>query len=85
MRSSIRPGGSARQAVPAKRCYWTDSDGTLTGRAKGGPGQTWTLAKWTPPGVRPDALPAILLTGLLGPITSTFSYQTCGRTGEADA
>ncbi|MEU3204971.1 hypothetical protein ABZ702_14075 [Streptomyces cyaneofuscatus] len=36
------------KTLPAERTYWTDRDGTLLGRPQGGPGQTWTLASWTP-------------------------------------
>ncbi|WP_146251475.1 hypothetical protein [Nocardia tenerifensis] len=34
-----------RDGLPASDTYWTDVDGKLVGRSKGGPGQTWTLKR----------------------------------------
>ncbi|MGW1520730.1 hypothetical protein [Streptomyces sp. NPDC002287] len=39
---------SGSQSLPAERTYWTDEDGYLVGKTKGGAGQTWTIKKWTP-------------------------------------
>ncbi|GHE46497.1 hypothetical protein CP980_34990 [Streptomyces vinaceus] len=34
--------------ISAERTYWTDADGYLVGRPKGGPGQTWSITQWKP-------------------------------------
>ncbi|GAB2722689.1 hypothetical protein [Kitasatospora kifunensis] len=59
---------AAGRTVPSERTYWTDEDGRLVGKSKGGPGQTWTLASWTPPAPTSDPGRPILLTGLFGPV-----------------
>ncbi|MFZ4237440.1 hypothetical protein ACOZGD_19925 [Streptomyces murinus] len=57
--------GADSETVPAERTYWTDDNGYLVGKKKGGPGQTWTIATWTPP-VRTGEHP--LFTGMFGPL-----------------
>jgi hypothetical protein len=53
--------------VPAERTYWTDEDGYLVGKAKGGLGQAWTIAPWNPPAPDPQAnVGGAILTGLFG-------------------
>ncbi|MFJ8335414.1 hypothetical protein [Streptomyces sp. NPDC094437] len=60
--------GADSGTVPSERTYWTDDNGYLVGKNKGGPGQTWTIAPWTPT-PRPEARPfSLMLTGLFGPI-----------------
>ncbi|MFD4740170.1 hypothetical protein ACFWNQ_22770 [Streptomyces virginiae] len=66
--------GADSKTVPSERTYWTDEDGYLVGRNKGGAGQKWTLAPWTPtpePKIS-DGL-ALVRTGLFGPIGFFFS------------
>ncbi|MGW5307656.1 hypothetical protein ACWERF_27435 [Streptomyces griseoluteus] len=61
--------GSDSKTVPSERTYWTDEDGYLVGKPKGGPGQTWSVKPWTPS--KPPAgisRSDIALTGLFGPI-----------------
>lgn len=66
--------GADSKTVPAERTYWTDDNGYLVGRNKGGPGQTWTLASWKAPApAARAAAPALLLTGLFGPIADLFT------------
>jgi len=60
--------GADSKTVPAERTYWTDEGGSLVGRSKGGPGQTWTLATWKPSQTQRDPVKAVALTGLFGPI-----------------
>ncbi|MFE9137618.1 hypothetical protein [Streptomyces sp. NPDC007355] len=60
--------------VPQGRAYWTDEGGRLVGKAKGEPGQKWTIAPWTPPARKSD-MSELVLTGLLGPL------NTCGTFG----
>ncbi|MFD9687927.1 OmpH family outer membrane protein [Kitasatospora sp. NPDC059088] len=62
--------GADSKTVPSERTYWTDKDGSLVGKTKGGPGQTWTIAPWTPtpPPAKMDAASALMLTGLYGPV-----------------
>ncbi|MFD6875696.1 MULTISPECIES: hypothetical protein [unclassified Streptomyces] len=60
--------GADSQTVPADRTYWTDQDGFLVGKSKGGPGQSWTLAPWKPAETPSDPVQAIALTGLFGPL-----------------
>ncbi len=60
--------GADSKTVPAERTYWTDEGGSLVGRSKGGPGQTWSLAAWKPTEAQPDPVRAVALTGLFGPI-----------------
>lgn len=61
--------GADSKTVPSERTYWTDEDGYLVGKPKGGPGQTWSIKPWTPS--KPPAgisRSDIALTGLFGPI-----------------
>ncbi|MGV9687799.1 hypothetical protein ACWDUX_01615 [Streptomyces sp. NPDC003444] len=61
--------GADSKTVPSERTYWTDEDGYLVGKPKGGPGQTWSIKPWTPS--KPPAgisRSDIVLTGLFGPI-----------------
>ncbi|MGW6868992.1 hypothetical protein [Streptomyces sp. NPDC054901] len=50
--------------------YWTDSNGRLTGQAKGRGAQTWTIKPWTPPASKPGNLNDYALTGLFGPLAT---------------
>ncbi|MFB7053475.1 hypothetical protein ACFCXT_10175 [Streptomyces vinaceus] len=57
------------RTVAAGRTYWTDQDGFLVGKSKGGPGQAWTLAPWKPTArTQHDPVKAIAYTGLFGPV-----------------
>ncbi|MFF0490584.1 hypothetical protein ACFYTQ_16315 [Nocardia sp. NPDC004068] len=56
------------RTVPADRTYWTDAGGFLVGRPKGGAGQSWTIAPWSPPSTSDNRTGAILGTGLFGPL-----------------
>ncbi|MFB6951297.1 hypothetical protein ACFCXP_16865 [Streptomyces niveus] len=40
--------GADSKTVSSERTYWTDDDGSLLGKPKGGAGQTWTLTSWKP-------------------------------------
>ncbi|MFE6498238.1 hypothetical protein [Streptomyces sp. NPDC057748] len=60
--------GADSKTVPSERTYWTDQDGVLVGKSKGGSGQTWTVAPWKPSPKAPDPARAIILTGLFGPL-----------------
>ncbi|WP_097967596.1 hypothetical protein [Streptomyces sp. or20] len=60
--------GADSTAIPSERTYWTDEDGRLVGKNKGGPGQTWTLASWKPTAPAADPVRAVTLTGLFGPL-----------------
>lgn len=59
--------GADSTTVPSERTYWTDENGFLVGKDKGGPGQTWTLTQWKPPAPQPNMARALLFTGLFGP------------------
>ncbi|WP_435240260.1 hypothetical protein [Streptomyces sp. YPW6] len=61
--------GADSKTVPSERTYWTDEDGYLVGKPKGGPGQTWSIKPWTPT-KPPEGISRtdIALTGLFGPI-----------------
>ncbi|MFF3216950.1 hypothetical protein ACFYYB_40800 [Streptomyces sp. NPDC002886] len=59
--------GADSRTVPSERTYWTDENGYLVGRNKGGAGQKWKLAPWTPTPQPTDGL-ALVRTGLLGPL-----------------
>ncbi|WP_049649903.1 hypothetical protein [Kitasatospora sp. MY 5-36] len=71
---------SDSKTVPSERTYWTDDDGRLVGKAKGGAGQKWTIASYKAPAESPDKGGAditgvaaeVLFTGLFGPIASIF-------------
>ncbi|WP_331721605.1 hypothetical protein OG725_36610 (plasmid) [Streptomyces sp. NBC_01213] len=60
---------SDSQTVPWERTYWTDDDGRLVGKAKGCPGQKWTIAPYKEPAKTPD-VPDLFLTGMFGPLAS---------------
>ncbi|CAM5359535.1 hypothetical protein SAVIM338S_01342 [Streptomyces avidinii] len=60
--------GADSKTVPLERTYWTDENGYLVGKSKGGPAQTWTLAPWKPAPPEPD-MSAVALTGLFGPLS----------------
>ncbi|MFF5809484.1 hypothetical protein [Streptomyces sp. NPDC012746] len=63
--------GADSETVPCERTYWTDTDGYLVGRPKGGAGQTWSIVKWTPTKPKPGTSPTdAALTGLFGPIAN---------------
>lgn len=67
--------GADSKTVPSERTYWTDNDGRLIGKGKGGPGQTGALAPWTPPPAKTDwdgASEQLFLTGLFGPFVAIF-------------
>jgi hypothetical protein len=65
--------GADSKTVPSERTYWSDEGGYLTGKVKGGPGQSWTLTAWKPPaGIPHDPVRAIALTGLFGPAAGLF-------------
>ncbi|MGW6568432.1 hypothetical protein [Streptomyces sp. NPDC054975] len=64
--------GADSKTVPAEQTYWTDEDGRLVGKNKGGPGQTWTLAPWKPSPQATDPVRAVVLTGLFGPLGVIF-------------
>ncbi|MFJ9643019.1 hypothetical protein [Streptomyces sp. NPDC101206] len=60
------------KTVPSERTYWTDQDGTLVGKAKGGEGQKWTLAKAKEP-AKPagrSAAEDVFFSGLFGPVAN---------------
>ncbi|MEU2835301.1 hypothetical protein ABZ667_43150 [Streptomyces lavendulae] len=57
--------------IPSEQTYWTDAGGYLVGRPKGGPGQTWSIVKWTPTPPTPNYT-AVALTGLFGPLGALF-------------
>lgn len=59
---------AADDNVSSDKTCWTDVDGQLVGRAAGGPGQSWTIASWTPPEQPAEVAKAALLTGLFGPL-----------------
>ncbi|MEV0990830.1 hypothetical protein [Streptomyces sp. NPDC049949] len=62
---------SDSETVPAERTYWTDDDGRLVGKAKGGPGQKWTIAPYKEPAKSEKANGEdIFLTGMFGPLAS---------------
>ncbi|MFQ6146452.1 hypothetical protein ACLMNJ_25835 [Streptomyces seoulensis] len=63
---------SDSKTVPREKTYWTDDDGHLVGKAKGQPGQKWTIAPYEEPAKAPaqDGIADILLTGMFGPIAS---------------
>ncbi|MGW6568430.1 hypothetical protein [Streptomyces sp. NPDC054975] len=62
---------SDSKTVPSERTYWTDNDGLLVGKAKGGPGQKWTIAPYEEPAKTDKADGEdIFLTGMFGPLTS---------------
>ncbi|MDX2394963.1 hypothetical protein NJL88_33840 [Streptomyces sp. DK15] len=65
--------GADSMTVSAERTYWTDDQGYLVGKDKGGPGQAWTLAPWTPPPADRFDGESALFTGLFGPIATAFS------------
>lgn len=68
--------GADSKTVPSERTYWTDDNGYLVGKDKGGPGQKWTLTSWKPaPAEDRDMTPA-LRTGLFGSITDLFGPIT---------
>lgn len=59
--------------IPSQQTYWTDNNGYLVGRPKGGPGQTWSIVKWTPTKPEPGtSLSETALTGLFGPLDTVF-------------
>ncbi|MET7344643.1 hypothetical protein [Streptomyces sp. NPDC005547] len=60
---------SDSQTVPWERTYWTDDNGRLVGKAKGNPGQKWTIAPYKEPAETPD-VPDLFLTGMFGPLAS---------------
>ncbi|MEU8560547.1 hypothetical protein AB0C45_03565 [Streptomyces cyaneofuscatus] len=68
---------SDSKTVPSEQTYWTDDEGQLVGKAKGHPGQKWTIAPYKTPTKAPDTggvdLPSVFLTGLFGPIASIFN------------
>ncbi|MFB8086894.1 hypothetical protein [Streptomyces sp. NPDC055992] len=67
---------SDSKTVPSEQTYWTDDEGQLVGKAKGNPGQKWTIAPYkAPTKAVPDSvdLPCVFLTGLFGPIASVFN------------
>ncbi|MEW2139531.1 hypothetical protein AB0892_23605 [Streptomyces sp. NPDC005409] len=65
--------GADSTTVPAERTYWTDRSGLLIGKDKGGPGQAWTLAPWTPRAeTQSDPVRAIALTGVFGLVAGFF-------------
>ncbi|WP_236239819.1 hypothetical protein [Streptomyces sp. CC228A] len=60
---------SDSNTIPSRQTYWTDAGGYLVGRPKGGPGQTWSIVKWTPTEPEPGTnLSETALTGLFGPL-----------------
>ncbi|MFD4022257.1 hypothetical protein ACFWRV_01885 [Streptomyces sp. NPDC058576] len=59
---------SDSKTVSYERTYWTDENGYLVGKPKGGPGQTWSIKKWTPTKSGGPSRSDIALTGLFGPI-----------------
>ncbi|MFI0503217.1 hypothetical protein ACH3WN_10160 [Streptomyces albogriseolus] len=67
---------SDSKTVPSEQTYWTDDKGQLVGKAKGHPGQKWTIAPYKAP-TKADSggvdLPSVFLTGLFGPIASVFN------------
>ncbi|WP_042804706.1 hypothetical protein [Streptomyces sp. C] len=60
--------GADSKTVPSEQTYWTDADGYLVGRPKGGKGQTWSIVKWTPTPRPGTDVSEAALTGLFGPI-----------------
>ncbi|MFG3350271.1 hypothetical protein ACGF1Z_35100 [Streptomyces sp. NPDC048018] len=67
--------------LPSQATYWTDEEGALVGKAKGGPGQKWTLAKVEEAPTRPSgqtAAEAVFFTGLFGPITAASRVLPLG-------
>ncbi|MEV7512662.1 hypothetical protein AB0O57_32360 [Streptomyces sp. NPDC091201] len=61
--------GADSRTVPQERTYWTDDNGYLVGKNKGGPGQTWTLAPWKPSAPKTGiSAGGAILTGLFGPL-----------------
>ncbi|MFE7624158.1 hypothetical protein [Streptomyces sp. NPDC057509] len=68
---------SDSKTVSSEQTYWTDDEGQLVGKAKGHPGQKWTIAPYKAPTKAPDTggadLPSVFLTGLFGPIASVFN------------
>ncbi|MFJ7631134.1 hypothetical protein ACIQZN_32135 [Streptomyces sp. NPDC097595] len=60
--------GSDSKTVPSEQTYWTDEDGHLLGKPKGGPGQTWSIKPWAPSKSAEISRFDIALTGLFGPI-----------------
>ncbi|GAA5062191.1 hypothetical protein [Streptomyces similanensis] len=68
---------SDSKTVPSEQTYWTDDDGRLVGKEKGGSGQKWTIAPYKAPTKAPNtggiSLPGIYLTGMFGPVISTLN------------
>ncbi|QRV25867.1 hypothetical protein I6J39_00160 [Streptomyces californicus] len=60
---------SDSKTVPSERTYWTDDDGRLVGKTKGGPGQKWTVTPYKEPADKVNG-EDIFLTGLFGPLAS---------------
>ncbi|WP_406240423.1 hypothetical protein [Streptomyces anulatus] len=59
---------SDSQTVPSERTYWTDDNGRLVGKAKGGPGQKWTIASYKEPTPERVDRTDVFLTGMFGPV-----------------
>ncbi|MFF5435465.1 hypothetical protein ACFY5K_36415 [Streptomyces griseofuscus] len=62
---------SDSQTVPWEKTYWTDDGGRLVGKAKGGPGQKWTIAAYKKPAKTEQTdIADIFLTGMFGPLAA---------------
>ncbi|MER7195916.1 hypothetical protein [Streptomyces flaveolus] len=65
--------GADDRTVPAEQTYWTDEDGRLVGKSKGGAGQKWKIAPWTePPKTSQYDVSDVYLTGFFGPLSRFF-------------